>query len=210
MQGRTAQTFGHAKAMVSFHPSGQPFEALLDTGSVGSLISMNFLRHHPHIKVYAHHTPIQIIIGGQDQMCTNYAAIDFYFQGTINGRRAMAHIRGEVNVVPELFWNILIGMAIMVSQQIDLQLGRGLAVIGCCGGVVIPLNVINTSDSNYQAPGVQPTQSIAGPFTGAPAPQQLLQQFRPYPRTSQYGFGDPQDMINNFITDFFMPGPSRW
>ncbi len=212
-QGNAYLNFGPSTAMVSFHPNAQPFEALLDTGAVASVIGMRFLQHHPHIQILPNPRPIHIQVAVHDSTAYNYAVIDFYFQGTLNGRPAMGQFRGEVAILPELNLNVLIGTDIMIPQQVDINLGRRMAALGCCGGLAIPLNLTNMPNPNFRPfdwPGSNRRQEVAtGQFRQntilqpQPQLQPLLQPAPAQIPPNKRRYRREQDDLSNLIADFF-------
>ena len=122
----------------------EPKKGCADSGCSVTLVDKAFLKSLlPDCTIRTMSTPITVRgLGSNLHQTAEYAIVPLYFQGTDSaGARVLAMTSPrEIHIVDQLKANILIGMDIMVPEDIDIIVTRSIASIGSCK-VEVPIEV---------------------------------------------------------------------
>ena len=110
----------------------------LDTGCTMSIIDREFLRlQAPETKIQQMASPITIRgVGQGTYRCNEFARLDIYLQGS-----PTALIHRDVHIVDGLKAKMLIGVDIIGSERIIIDVPRRIVIVGSCRNVKIPITV---------------------------------------------------------------------
>lgn len=140
----------YVTALIKLQKNGVAQSVCIDTGCTMSIIDRDFLlQQAPEVIIRHMASPITVRgVGHGIHACKEYIRLDIYLQGSLN-----ALIHRDVYVVDGMKAKMLIGMDIIGSEKIILDIPQRSAIIGSCKNARIPINVILRSTQ-------QITQSI--------------------------------------------------
>ena len=141
----------YATIEVKFTITGPLHTICMDTGCTMSLIDRNFLsREISGAAIQRMASSISVRGLGTTSHNTNeYTLLSFYIPG-MDGRTAL--VRREVHIVEELRAKVLMGIDIMGSEGITVDMSKKMAIIHSCDGISVPLSVTTRSNQRLHRP----------------------------------------------------------
>ena len=143
--GHAFRQYHYATVDIQLTPEQpEPTKGCADSGCSVTLVDRAFLKSLlPDCEIRTMSTPITVRgLGSNLHQTAEYAIVPLYFQGTDSeGSKVLAMTSPrEIHLVDQLKANILIGMDIMVPEDIDIIVTRSIASIGSCK-VEVPIEV---------------------------------------------------------------------
>lgn len=142
-------------AIASFALNGKATEVFIDTESLYEGYSLinerQLMSFAPDAKILDTETlkPMTISAGGDRCITTaKYVRLDVYIEGTQNDERAIAHMIGEVLVVPDLDHEPVLGVDFLGIHRFSTDYRRKSATIGVCDNITIPLKMVKGDENS--------------------------------------------------------------
>ena len=137
--GHAFRQYHYAMAAIGLFLEMNPENGCLDTGCSVTLMDRAFLaRTHPNLAIKRMASPITVRgLGSTMHETDEYVVTPLCFPG--KDATAITAPR-EIHVVDNLKANILVGMDIMVPEQIDILASQAKASIGSCG-ISVPIEM---------------------------------------------------------------------
>lgn len=128
----------YVTGMVSFTETEEffsPESCCFDSGAGVTLVDREFIQRQagPRISIRTMATPITVReIGTTQHKTDEYAIVPFIFEGTQRGQPVLARFWREVHLVDELKANPLIGIDVMGSELVTVDMGQKKVILGSC------------------------------------------------------------------------------
>ena len=141
--GFNFRSWHYATIQASLTKKGASHDLCINSGCTLSLIDKNFLLNQaPNAEIRPMASPLTVKgIGNRKHAAEEYAVIDLYVPGNLNGKTAVAHIKREVHIVPELKAKLLIGMDILGPERMDLSFRNKVLTIHSCRGLSTKIQI---------------------------------------------------------------------
>ena len=139
ISGYRFREWQYVTAMVRLHAKGTSEPICLDTGCTMSIIDREFLLQQvPEVIIQRMASPIMVRDVGQGTYsCNEFARLDIYLQ-----ENPIALIHRDVHIVDKMKAKMLIGIDIIGSERIVLDIPQQIAIVGSCKCAKIPITVV--------------------------------------------------------------------
>ena len=134
--GYSFRPWRYARLLACLIKGGLLEKYCADSGTTMSLADRDYIKSIvPDIIEHKTSEPLRVRgIGAAWHDTSSYVLLDFYVPGVAeDGKPATAHFQREIHLVDQLSAKILIGVDIMVPEQMILDAGRQKLTIGSCG-----------------------------------------------------------------------------